>query len=115
MSNTYPPMVDSVKSTNGGLHRMPPLVDIQGMTNRPDYSTIGLRLKAIREGFSELSQRAWAEKHSFSPTQYNNWEIGTRRISVDAAEHLAETYGLTLDYIFRGRLDGLSEKARNVL
>lgn len=115
MNNVYPPVVDYVKSTNGGLHHVPPMVDIRDMTKRPDYSTIGLRLKAVREGFSDLSQRAWAEKHSFSPTQYNNWEIGTRRISVDAAEDLARIYGLTLDYIFLGRADGLSEKARKVL
>lgn len=85
------------------------------MADRPDYSSIGARLAALREGFSDLSQRAWAEKHNFSPTQYNNWEKGTRRISVDEAERLSEMYGLTLDYIYRGRVDGLSEKARKVL
>ena len=85
------------------------------MSERPDYSVIGARLTAVREGFSDLSQKAWAEKHSFSTTQYNNWEKGTRRISVDAAERLARDYGLTLDYIFLGRRDGLSEKASKAL
>lgn len=85
------------------------------MKHRPDYTEIGLRLKEVREGFSDLTQRAWAEKHSFNPTQYNNWEKGVRRISVDAAEDLSDLYGLTLDYIYRGRRDGLSEKASKVL
>lgn len=85
------------------------------MTIRPDYTEIGARLEAIRTAFSDLNQAQWAEKHHIAPTQYNNWERGVRRISVDVAQSLCETYGLTLDYIYRGRLDGLSEKARNSL
>lgn len=79
------------------------------------YAEIGQRLEALRRGFSDLSQKAWAEKHNFNPTQYNNWAKGSRRITVDAAELLCDRYGLTLDAIYRGRLDGVSEKARNIL
>lgn len=78
------------------------------------YEEIGTRLKAIRTGLSDLSQKDWAERHGFNKTQYNNWEKGTRRIPVDAAEKLCQTYGLTLDAIYRGRLDGLSENLRKV-
>ncbi|MGI3168426.1 helix-turn-helix domain-containing protein [Pseudooceanicola sp. C21-150M6] len=84
------------------------------MTDAP-YIEIGQRLKAIREGFSDLSQKDWAAKHGFSVTQYNNWEKGTRRITVDDAERLADTYGLDLDFIYRGRRSGLSERASNVV
>ena len=44
------------------------------------YLDIGQRLRKIREDYSDLSQRAWAEKNGFNVTQYNNWETGTRRI-----------------------------------
>lgn len=88
--------------------------EFYAMTSDPDYSEIGLRLRAIREGFSDLSQKDWAEKHGFNKTQYNNWEKGTRRITVDAASRLCDTYGLTLDAIFRGRLDALGDSARAV-
>ncbi|PQO23106.1 hypothetical protein C2I36_09560 [Rhodobacteraceae bacterium WD3A24] len=81
----------------------------------PQHPEIGARLAAVREGFSDLSQKAWAEKHGFSPTQYNNWEKGARRIPIEAAEKLCSTYGLTLDFIYRGRRDGLSESASKVL
>ncbi len=91
------------------------MVDYQGMTDRPNYSEIGQRLAAIRMAFSDLSQKAWAEKNGFNPTQYNNWETGVRRITVDAAEVLMDRYGLTLDFIYRGRVDGLSEKALKAL
>ena len=108
-------MVDLVKSTKGRLQKNPRLVDTLRMSERPDYSDIGQRLLAVRAGFSDQPQKAFAEKHGFTPTQWNNWENGTRRISVDAAEKLCDLYGLTLDYIFRGRRDGLSENALKVL
>ena len=76
------------------------------------YLDIGKRLEAIRLHFSGLNQRAWAEKHGFPQTRWNNWEKGVRRIPVDEAELLCQRYGLTLDAIYRGRLDGLSENAR---
>ena len=115
MSAIYPPVVNNVKSTNGRLPKLSPVVDNQVMDDRPDYSHIGERIAAIRLGFSDLSQKSFAEMHSFSITQYNNWEKGRRRISVDAAQTLAGKYGLTLDYIFLGRRDGLSERASKVL
>lgn len=81
----------------------------------PQYPVIGARLVAIREGFSDLNQRDWAERHQFNKTQYNNWERGVRRIPVECAEKLCLLYGLTLDFIYMGRRDGLSDKASKVL
>ena len=111
----YPPLVDLRKPTIGGLPKISPMVDIDGMEDRPDYSIIGQRLAAMRIAFSDLNQTDWALKNGFGVTQYNNWEKGTRRISVDAAEVLVDRYGVTLDYIYRGRVDGLSEKAAKAL
>lgn len=85
------------------------------MTDAATYPDIGHRLVAVRKAFSGLTQRAWADKHGFAPTQYNNWEKGARRIPVEAAERLCEAYGLTLDFIYRGRRDGLSEIASKAL
>jgi transcriptional regulator with XRE-family HTH domain len=79
------------------------------------HVAIGARLKRVRESFSDLNQRGWAQKHGFSPTQYNNWETGLRRIPVDDAERLCDAYGLTLDFIYRGRRDGLSETSAKTL
>ena len=79
------------------------------------YAKIGLRLAAVREGFSDLDQSAWAAKHNFGITQWNNWERGERRIPVESAERLCDLYGVTLDFIYRGRRDGLSETASKVL
>ncbi|WP_425277805.1 helix-turn-helix domain-containing protein [Roseivivax isoporae] len=80
------------------------------------YAEIGARLRRLRETYApELTQRAWAEKHGFNPTQYNNWEKGSRRITVDEAERLCDQYDLTLDFVYRGKVSGLSENARKVV
>lgn len=117
MDITLPHMVDEFKPTIGGLPNRPHRVDYQRMVTATDlpFAKIGARLAAVRTGFSDLSQKSWAEKQGFNVTQYNNWERGIRRIPVDEAEKLADAYGLTLDFIYRGRRDGLSDTARNVL
>lgn len=107
MVDLHNPTIGELQNSQFGFS-CPPMEN-----DAPEYAEIGERLRAIRLGFSDMNQKAWAQKNGFSVTQYNNWEKGTRRIPVDAAERLSDTYGLTLDAIYRGRLDGLSEKARN--
>lgn len=84
--------------------------------NEPfEHEQIGKRLARVRAAFSDLNQKDWASKNRFNVAQYNNWERGTRRIPVEAAMQLCEAYGLTLDYLYRGRSDGLSESLRKSL
>lgn len=80
-----------------------------------EYADIGARLVALRTSQSDLSQKDWALKHGFSQSQYNNWEKGNRRITVDEAQKLCDLYGLTLDFIYRGRRDGLSDRIKNLV
>lgn len=84
-------------------------------TDAPEFKEIGARLEKIRSAFGGLSQRAWAERHNFGITQWNNWENGTRRIPIESAEKLCSLYGLTLDFVYRGRVDGLADTASKVL
>ena len=111
----YPQFVDDGKSTICGLRASSQFVNIAAMSDAAPYQEIGTRLEKIREGFSDLSQKAWAEKHNFGVTQYNNWVKGARRIPVENAELLCDLYGLDLDFIYRGKRDGLSENARKVI
>lgn len=114
----YPPVVDYSNTTIGGLMLGSQFVNIYGMSTpveAREFAEVAQRLIAIRTAFSDLSQKAWAEKHGFNQTQYNNWEKGTRRITVDSAEKLSDLYGLTLDFIYRGRRDGLSDTASKIL
>ena len=84
-------------------------------TTHTEFAHIGERLERIRTSLSTLNQVDWASKHGFSTTQWNNWEVGARRISLDAAMRLCDTYGLTLDFIYRGRREALSAALRDAL
>ena len=83
---------------------------------RPDFIAIAGRLRRLREVLApDMSQGEWANMHGFERTQVNNWETGARRISIDAAEKLCGRYGLTLDWIYRGRAEGLPDNLRKSL
>lgn len=79
------------------------------------FVEVGERLKALRLAMGEPNQKAWAARHHFNATQYNNWENGVRRIPVDSAEALCAAYGISLDFIYRGRREGLPETLSKVL
>ncbi|WP_368073919.1 helix-turn-helix domain-containing protein [Sulfitobacter sp. SK012] len=79
------------------------------------YTNIGARIRAIRLAFGGTSQKDWCDMHNFSTSQYNNWESGLRRISIDEAMKLCDIYGIDLDYIYRGKRDGLSANAAKLL
>ncbi|KZL02293.1 MULTISPECIES: helix-turn-helix transcriptional regulator [unclassified Pseudovibrio] len=72
------------------------------------FQEIGERLRKIRE-HTGLNQQEFAEKHGFNRTRYNHWENGIRRISLDCAYVIRETYDITLDYIYLGREAGLPQ------
>lgn len=111
----YPHLVDKRKPTIGGLRNSCGESHNNSMAQEFPFAKIGSRLIRLRETYFDGSQREWATKHGFSPTQYNNWEKGSRRIPVDQAERLCDAYGLTLDFVYRGRLEGLSENARKAV
>ena len=116
MTAIIPPLVEMFNPTIGGLPKISRQAQDCAMTDaRTEFPEIGQRLRSIREGFSDLNQSEWAERNSFGVTQWNNWEKGARRISVDAAERLCSTYGVSLDFIYLGRRDGLSDKASKVV
>ena len=115
MRHAYSPHVNVGKSTNRDLRVEDDFTIGEPMAEDPQYQDIGRRLRAVRTAFSTLGNKDWAEKHGFGNTQYHNWEKGERRITVDAALLLSETYGLSLDWIYRGRRDGLSDKASKVV
>ncbi len=85
-------------------------------TTRAPFAAVGERLTAVRKTLGgSLSQSEFAGRHGFNVSTYNTWETGLHRIGVDEAEILCATYGLTLDFIYLGRRDGLSEYALKVL
>lgn len=82
--------------------------------DRPDYSDIGDRIARLRKIMDE-NRPAFAKQNGFSASQLANWEYGLRRISPDAAIRLVERYGVTLDWIYLGRVSALPHSLATAL
>jgi transcriptional regulator with XRE-family HTH domain len=78
------------------------------MTSKTDkpHIDIGIRLKMVRKHLGH-TQANFSKIHNYSQPQYANWESGFRRIPIESAAILEERYGITLDFIFLGRLKTL--------
>lgn len=67
---------------------------------------IGERLALTRHVIG-LQQNEFCERAHIATNTYNQYESGKRRPSVENAIQLCDTYGLTLDWIYRGDPSGL--------
>jgi transcriptional regulator with XRE-family HTH domain len=67
---------------------------------------IARRLRAIRMelGFDQAAMSSWLE---IGRTRYVNWEKAENKPSEEAMVLLCDRTGVTLDYIYRGRLDAV--------
>jgi transcriptional regulator with XRE-family HTH domain len=75
--------------------------------SRPERNLrLGRRLALAREVL-RLKQYRFAEEAGLSSTRYNQWETGAVYPPADEAIKLCDKYGLTLDWIYRGRMDCL--------
>lgn len=78
------------------------------------YPEIGGRIRVFRELLG-MSSKEFAMEMGYNYTQYVNWEKGTRRITIESAAKLEERYGLSLDFIFLGKLHALPHSLANSL
>lgn len=89
---------------------------VRGMTNDShdpfSKQEIGRRLLLTRQAIG-IGQLAFAERAKISSTAYNQYENAKKRPSIENAVALCETYGLTLDWIFRGDPSGLRYELAN--
>jgi transcriptional regulator with XRE-family HTH domain len=69
-------------------------------------SAVAARLRMTREAFG-LEQGEFADRAGIARNAYNQYEQAKRLPRLDQATLLCEVYGLTLDWIFRGEMDGL--------
>jgi DNA-binding XRE family transcriptional regulator len=72
-------------------------------------AAIGARLRSFRDilGITQHTFAKWAGLTQQALAQY---ESGKRKPTVDIAAAFCDTYGLTLDYIYRGDVRGLSQE-----
>lgn len=54
-----------------------------------------------------LIQAEFARRIGVTPQALNNYERGVSRLSIDAAGRINQTFGVTSDWLFHGRMQGL--------
>jgi transcriptional regulator with XRE-family HTH domain len=72
------------------------------------------RLRAVRAHYG-LGSAEYAKQANVSPKSYSQWESGDFRISIDGAIRLHDRYGISLDFIYCGSLDGMPHKIANAV
>lgn len=75
-------------------------------TNLRSIDAIAARLEATRRVL-DLSQTQLCLRAGLATNTYNQWERGKGRPQLDEAMKLCDTFGLTLDWIYRGDPSGL--------
>lgn len=72
-----------------------------------NHGEMAARLRHLRLTFFGDNARAWANFINISYKRWNNFECGYP-LSLDAAHHLVRVIpGMTLDYLYYGKIDGL--------
>ena len=69
---------------------------------------VGLRLELFRKALGKR-QVDLANEHGWSQQKWGQWENGKRNPNTSDMIELAERYGVTLDYIYRGDMARLPE------
>lgn len=70
---------------------------------------VARRLSLARRALG-MTQQEFGARAGLSQPQYNQFETGKRRLTIEAALQLCHVYNLTLDYLYRGDPSGLPYK-----
>jgi len=68
---------------------------------------VGERLQSLRLTLG-LNKSEMADANGIDRTNYGRFELGARTLPLEIGYRLAERYGVTMDWLYRGRWDGLS-------
>lgn len=76
-------------------------------TNTPfDAVEVGRRLAALRE-YLDILPAHFADSVAIDRTSYGRIERGEKPLKADMAYRIAERYGVSMDFLYRGRLTEL--------
>lgn len=64
---------------------------------------VGARLTALRE-FHEMTRAEFADSVAIDHTSYGRIEKGLKPLKADMAFRIAERWGVSMDFLYRGRL-----------
>jgi transcriptional regulator with XRE-family HTH domain len=72
-------------------------------------AAIAKRLARLRSTM-HLSQADMCRRIGVAPNRWNQYETGTRRITVEVVSKLRDTFGVTSDWVFFGDESGLPRR-----
>lgn len=71
-----------------------------------DPAAVGERLVQLRD-FHEINQGDFADSVGIDRSSYSKIERGTKPLKADMAYAISERWGVTMDFLYRGRLTDL--------
>jgi transcriptional regulator with XRE-family HTH domain len=71
---------------------------------------IGKRLERLRMALGLPNQAEFCRKLGVAPNRWNQYENGSRRITLDVVNKLRQRFGVTADYIYFGDESGLPRR-----
>lgn len=84
--------------------------------DKKQHALIGARLRWIRVNLALVSdQKKFAEKHNWESGTVSTWELGKRRLLPESAELYCDSYGVTMDFIYRGITSALPQNIIKLL
>lgn len=79
-----------------------------------NIEAIAARLKRVREILG-LSKKQFAERAGMTEQTYGPFENAKRELSLIAAKKLRKTYGLSLEFMYFGKIDDLPTRISKAL
>ncbi len=81
---------------------------------RIDMLGVGKRLEALRLALG-LSRKEFSHSFGLDPSSYTKTADGEKQLRSEAGFAIAERWGVSMDYIYRGRLTGVPENLRETI
>lgn len=79
-----------------------------------DRTAVGRRLELTRQALG-FDQQTFAREAGLKASTYNQYETGKNMPQIVAAHALCDRYRLSLDWIYRGEMDGLSQRIHSAI
>jgi transcriptional regulator with XRE-family HTH domain len=91
----------------------PLTIGMENKQNMPriDMAGVGRRLEALREALG-LSRKDFSDTFGLDASSYGKTAKGEKQLRSDAAYAISELWGVSMDYLFRGRLTDLPSDIR---
>lgn len=84
------------------------------MTSETEISAkvVGMRLRWLIEEYLKIEHQSFAQSIGVKKSTVSNWINGPGQLTLSGAHRICDVYGTSLDFLFRGNVDALSQQMR---